>query len=363
MFWHSQKNTPPSPSTTLVPASIPEAQEPDDFVPLELLEHLPANVMYCDRDLILRYINGSSRKTLEGLQQYLPIPVREMIGRSIHIFHKQPQLAEDVLGGANSGHEGKHHLPHRAVIQLGPEKLDLMIEAVRNSRGEYVGAVVVWGVTTAQLEKVRAEGEQLRSHVAEIDRQLQLVCTATNEITISTGEISKNAFDLQRMAESSNQAGEQGLEAIHSLRSSSNGVEQVADLIHSIATQTSVLALNATIEAARAGVHGKGFSVVAGEVKKLSEQTTKATEEIQAKITAIRADLERTTSAISLITQDVGTMTKISQMLAAATEEQKAATQEMLHNMEIAAQQTSELAHLSNQKAGQDGSAGDHRYR
>lgn len=362
MFWHSSKNAPPSPSTTLVPTSAPEVEEPDDFTPLELLEHLPANVMYCDRDLILRYINGSSRKTLEGLQQYLSVPVKDMIGQSIHIFHKQPQLAEDVLGGANSGHEGKHRLPHRAVIQLGPEKLDLMIEAVKNNRGEYVGAVVVWGVTTAQLEKIRSEGEQLRSHVAEIDRQLQMVCTATNEITISTGEISKNAFEVQRMAEGSSQASEQGLEAIRSLRNSSNGVEQVADLIHSIATQTSVLALNATIEAARAGVHGKGFSVVAGEVKKLSEQTTKATEEIQAKITAIRADLERTTSAINLVTKDVDTMTKISQMLAAATEEQKAATEEMLRNLEVAAQQTSELATLSSQKADQNQHHGHQRY-
>ena len=72
------------------------------------LDALPSNVMFCDRDLILRYLNRSSRKTLLTLQQYLPVPVDQIVGKSIHIFHKQPsQRRQDSRRQRPCG---QHHL-------------------------------------------------------------------------------------------------------------------------------------------------------------------------------------------------------------------------------------------------------------
>ena len=81
------------------------------------LDALPCNAMFCDRDLILRYLNRSSRKTLLTLQQHLPVPVDQIVGKSIHIFHKSPPNIDRILG-AKSMH-GPHHLPHKATIALG----------------------------------------------------------------------------------------------------------------------------------------------------------------------------------------------------------------------------------------------------
>jgi methyl-accepting chemotaxis protein len=306
------------------------------------LEALPYNAMFCDRDLILQYLNKSSRKTLRSLQQYLPLPVEQLVGKSIHIFHKHPENVERIVG--TTPRHTHSQLPHRAVIQLGPETLDLEIEQMLDEQGDCIGSVVLWGVTSKQTMAVKQAQEALRSNVGEVNHQLQMVSTATHQIESSIGEIAKNAMQVEHATQKFREAGKDGLEAIQHLQVSSNGVAKVAELIASIATQTSVLALNATIEAARAGIHGKGFSVVAGEVKKLAEQTAAATADIQAKVTTIRGDLTAALNAMSSIASQTEDMSGLSHMLASAAEEQRLATLEMAQSLEAAAQRTGQIS-------------------
>ena len=143
-----------------------------------------------------------------------------------------------------------------------------------------------------------------------------MVATATHEIESSIAEIANNASDVSQAAEKSRIASAESKSAIESLRASSSGVAKVAELIASIATQTSVLALNANIEAARAGVHGKGFAVVASEVRKLAEQTANATAEIQAKVTAIGVDVATAMRAIGQITTQTEELSGLSHQMA-----------------------------------------------
>jgi methyl-accepting chemotaxis protein len=126
----SQRSTPLLP-VGLAPDALP-ALAPDRSFEFAL-EALPCNAMFCDRELILRYLNRSSRQTLQTLKQYLPVPVDQIVGKSIHIFHKNPQNVETILGGNRPG--GSHRLPHQVVIQLGPEKLDLDVAAMTDERG------------------------------------------------------------------------------------------------------------------------------------------------------------------------------------------------------------------------------------
>lgn len=306
------------------------------------LDAMPCNAMFCDQDLILRFLNKASRKTLRSLQQYLPIPVDQFVGKSIHVFHKHPDNVDRILGAKQ--HHGSNKLPHRAIIHVGPETLDLEIEPMLDEQGRHVGSVVMWGVTTKTLEVARQAQVALRTHVAEVNHQLQMVSTATHEIQSSIGEIAKNAMQVENSTHKFRDAGKEGLDAIHHLQTSSNGVAKVAELIASIATQTSVLALNATIEAARAGAHGKGFSVVAGEVKKLAEQTAAATADIQSKVTVIRGDIATALAAMSSIASQTDEMSGLSHQLASAAEEQRLATQEMAQSVEAAAQRTGQIS-------------------
>ncbi len=121
-------------------------------------------------------------------------------------------------------------------------------------------------------------------------------------------------------------------------------IGDVVKLITAIAEQTNLLALNATIEAARAGEAGKGFAVVASEVKQLATQTAKATEEIGSQIAMMQAATQDSVAAIKEIGSTIDTLAGIAAAIAAAVEEQGAATQEISRNVQEAAQGTAEVA-------------------
>ncbi len=123
-----------------------------------------------------------------------------------------------------------------------------------------------------------------------------------------------------------------------------SGSGTFSSLISDIASQTDLLALNATIEAARAGDAGKGFAVVASEVKSLAMQTARATEDIGVQISAIQQATGTAVEAITGIGKTIGTINSIAGAIAAAVDEQGAATQEIARNVNQAAKGTHEVS-------------------
>jgi methyl-accepting chemotaxis protein len=128
------------------------------------------------------------------------------------------------------------------------------------------------------------------------------------------------------------------------LGDSSAEIATVIKLINGIAEQTNLLALNATIEAARAGEAGKGFAVVASEVKELAQETARATEDISQRVEAIQADTSGAVEAISRISTVIGEINDFQATIAASVEEQTATTNEMNRNVAEAAHGTQGIA-------------------
>jgi methyl-accepting chemotaxis protein len=177
--------------------------------------------------------------------------------------------------------------------------------------------------TSVNVQTVSSGTEQLSSSISEIGRQV-----------ITSSEIARKAVDEAGRTDATMQG----------LAENADRISVVVDLIQSIASQTNLLALNATIEAARAGDAGRGFAVVASEVKNLATQTAKATDDIRAQISSMQEVTTTAVGAIRSISNTIGEINDVTTAIAAAVEEQGAATREIARNIQHAAGGTSEVS-------------------
>jgi len=170
------------------------------------------------------------------------------------------------------------------------------------------------------------------------------LAAAVEELNASIGEIAQQVNQSAKIAGAAVDQANSANSEVQGLALAAQKIGDVVKLISEIAAQTNLLALNATIEAARAGEAGRGFAVVASEVKALASQTSKATDEISAQIGAIQGATQSSVEAIQGITTTIGRVNEIASAIAAAVEEQGAATREIARNVAEAARGTGEVS-------------------
>lgn len=199
--------------------------------------------------------------------------------------------------------------------------------------------------TEEQAHDTEKSAEQLNQLSGNIDRVIEhteKIASMTKDIDDLSNQGVETINQLSIWSEKNRNSSQQVSSIVQEVNKTSSDISSIINTITDIATQTNLLALNASIESARVGEAGKGFAVVADEIRKLSEQTSLATEDIKNKISAIQ-DISK--SAV----QEISTSLSIVEQNTKATED----TSDIFHTIKVALDQTSavaqEVQHLSHE--------------
>ena len=237
-----------------------------------MIESAQMNVMFADRDMIIRYANPLTIRTLRTLEKHLPIRADELIGKSIDIFHKRPEHQRRLL-------EDPRNVPPVALIQVGPETLELKVSPVLDSNKNHIGTMVTWAVVTERItmeNKVRQQAEVDKAQADDLRKKVDSILVVVN--ALAAGDFTQHIPDLGtdgvgQMAVALNKA-------VTSVRTALEGVrevsEQLADASGQLASASEEIATGAQEQASGLEETASTLEQITATVKQNSDSAQQA---------------------------------------------------------------------------------------
>ena len=281
------------------------------------------------------------------------------VARALQVFKEKSAEAERLRGEVDLQKNEADASRRKALndmVGTVEAETDTAVTGIDNRMRAMTEAAVVM---SRSAELVGSSAQTVAAASAQALANAQTVASATEELSSSIREISAQVSNATRATGTAVSRSETARKTIASLAEAVTRVGQVTTLISEIASQTNLLALNATIEAARAGEAGRGFAVVASEVKSLATQTARSTEEINRQISEIQSITQDTVRGMDEVGDTVRMIDEIASSIAAAVEEQHAATSEISRNVTETANGAREVSTRITEVSGEATRLGD----
>ena len=340
----------------------------------------PMGIAYAGLDGRIEYVNPAMAELIDSVASALGLRARDAIGASVGLLQHGTN-GQDALSVGD--------LPHRSIVSIGSERIDVLAATITADGGVPVGTMTSWQMVTDRVlaeEHQRSTAQALAGVLVDVTSSASQVAAAAEELTSASRSMSMAADESAARAKEATGASEQlrkstagaadGMvqlrttlneisqhaaqastvtrqaldfvertgEIVGRLGASSAEISTIVNTISTIAQQTNLLALNATIEAARAGEVGRGFAVVANEVKELASSTAKATDYIQVTVSGIQAETEEAVVAIRQIAAFIRDITASQAQTVEAVDAQNAASLEVVREVNAAASISSAIA-------------------
>jgi methyl-accepting chemotaxis protein len=265
------------------------------------------------------------------------------LGRAIATLQSALSSADEVH--ANQTREAAQRLERQKEIESAVVRFESSSTELLNS---VMAASQQLSSSASQMQSSSSEASGLSRDAQTASGAaasgIQAVAAASEELAASIREVSEQVTRTSELSREAGDETEQSSTVVTQLSEAAQAIGEIVTLIETIADQTNLLALNATIEAARAGEAGKGFAVVASEVKELAEQTSNATQQISAQITAIQSASEKTAASTDRTLQAVRQLGELATSCAAAIDQQRVATTEIAESAQRADSGSSDAA-------------------
>ena len=285
--------------------------------------------------------NGNKALEIQGTER--GDEIGEM-ARALELFKNNALEMDRLQAEQSQADERQREERRKVMLELADtfeNRVGSLVDEVGTSAGSLQSAA---STLTESSQQSRDQSATVAASSEEATANVKAVAAAAEELTSAIAEVSTAVSSAADMARRSASSAGTSQEQLDGLGSAIADAEQVISSITEVAEQTNLLALNATIEAARAGEMGKGFAVVASEVKELANQTKTMTDDIAAKLEAVRDAATSAIKATSVIIEEVRNIDQTTATIAASMEEQSAAVSEISRATQEAAVGSTEVS-------------------
>ena len=258
---------------------------------VSIVESNPANMMYADAGMILRYVNPASVETLGKLREHVPVPIEKMIGQSIDVFHKNPNMIRKILSDPRN-------LPHKGLVQLGPEKLALVVVPIYDHERNYLGPMLSWEIVTERVATEQKAREltdrdlaQARYLQAKVNVLLKVVgAAAQGDLTQEVPVVGEDAIG---------QMGQGLANFLSDMSESISAIVQNAQMLGFASGELKSVSEHMGGQSEHSSSKAKSVAEVASQVSRSIQSVATGAEEMSSSITEISKNANQAAQATS----------------------------------------------------------------